>query len=107
MSERHKMKPTVSEEDRLRLVPLRLNARAWGIALGLFFGLGLFLATNLLVLKGGVTVGPHLRLLGVFLPGYRVTFAGSLVGFAYAFIIGYGFGWTIGRVYNALVRSSD
>jgi hypothetical protein len=107
MSERDRMRPTASRDDQLPQVPLRLNARAWGVAVGLFFGLGLFLATNVLVLRGGPPVGPHLGLLRAFLPGYRVTFGGSLVGFAYAFVIGYGVGWTIGRVYNALVRSSE
>jgi len=79
---------------------LRLNARAWGIATGLMFGLTLFVATNVLVLKGGEVIGPHLGLLGVFLPGYRVTFLGSLIGFVYLFVIGYGFGRLIGEVYN-------
>lgn len=83
---------------------LRLNARAWGVAFGLVLGLGLFLATNILVLRGGEVVGPHLSLLGVFLPGYRVTFLGSLVGFVYLFVIGYGLGRLIGEVYNRLVR---
>jgi hypothetical protein len=91
-------------EDGLSTFPLRLNARAWGIAMGLLFGFGLFVATNILVIKGGPTVGRHLGLLGAFLPGYRVTFGGSLIGFLYAFVIGYGGGWTIGRVYNALAR---
>jgi hypothetical protein len=83
---------------------LRLNARAWGVAFGLVLGLGLFLATNILVLRGGEVVGPHLSLLGVFLPGYRVTFLGSLAGFVYLFVIGYGLGRLIGEVYNRLVR---
>jgi hypothetical protein len=83
---------------------LRLNARAWGVAFGLVLGLGLFLATNVLVLRGGEVVGPHLSLLGVFLPGYRVTFLGSLLGFVYLFVIGYGLGRLIGEVYNRLVR---
>jgi hypothetical protein len=93
-----------STEEDLSAFSLRLNARAWGIALGLLFGLGLFVATNILVLKGGPTVGRHLGLLGVFLPGYRVTIGGSFIGFAYAFLIGYVVGWAIGRVYNALAR---
>jgi hypothetical protein len=83
---------------------LRLNARAWGVAFGLVLGLGLFVATNVLVLRGGEVVGPHLSLLGVFLPGYRVTFLGSLLGFVYLFVIGYGLGRLIGEVYNRLVR---
>lgn len=84
--------------------PARLNARAWGVALGLLCGIGLFLATNILLLKGGPVVGPHLALLGAYLPGYRVTFAGSLIGLGYGIVIGYGAGWLMGRVYNALVR---
>ena len=83
--------------------PARLNARAWGIALGLLGGLGLFVATNVLVLKGGPVVGPHLGLLGAYLPGYRVTFGGSVVGLGYGLLIGYCAGWLIGVVYNSLV----
>lgn len=93
-----------SIDDRPATFSLRLNARAWGIALGLLFGLGLFAATIVLVLKGGPAVGRHLGLLSAFFPGYRVTLAGSFIGFVYAFVIGYGVGWTIGRVYNALAR---
>ena len=84
---------------------LRLNARAWGIAVGLLFGLGIFLATMVLVMKGGKTVGPHLALLGQYLPGYRVTWLGALLGFVYLFVIGYGVGRIIGAVYNALART--
>lgn len=82
----------------------RLNARAWGIAMGLFLGFGLFFATNILVVKGGPAVGPHLSLLRVYFPGYRVTFFGSLIGFVYAFVVGYALGRLIGTVYNFLVR---
>ncbi len=88
----------------LNAVLATLNARAWGISVGLLMGIGLFVATNVLVLRGGATVGPHLSLLGVFLPGYRVTFAGSLVGFVYAFVIGYGMGRLVGTVYNAMAH---
>lgn len=89
---------------QLHDVLLRINARAWGVAFGLMLGLGLFLATNILVLRGGEVVGPHLSLLGVFLPGYSVTFVGSLIGFVYLFVIGYAFGRLIGEVYNRLAR---
>ncbi|MEO8294940.1 MAG: hypothetical protein ABI613_05435 [Gemmatimonadota bacterium] len=83
---------------------LRLNGRAWGIAFGLLLGLGIFIATNLLVLKGGPRVGQHLSLLRVFLPGYKVSFLGSLVGFVYAFVFGYALGRLVGTVYNRLVK---
>ena len=81
----------------------RMNLQGWGIALGLLLGLGLFVATNVLVLRGGEHVGPHLALLGLYFPGYRVTFVGSFIGFVYAFVLGYGLGRTIGVIYNRLV----
>jgi len=84
---------------------LRLNARAWGIAVGLLFGLGIFLATMVLVMKGGATIGPHLALLGQYLPGYSVSWHGAFIGFVYLFVIGYGVGRIIGGVYNALART--
>ncbi len=71
--------------------------------MGLLLGLGLFIATNVLVLKGGPDVGRHLGLLAAYFPGYRVTFLGSLVGFVYAFVLGYAIGRLIGGVYNRLV----
>ncbi|HXH09777.1 MAG TPA: hypothetical protein VNP04_08465 [Alphaproteobacteria bacterium] len=81
---------------------LRLNATVQGIATGIVAGLGVFIATNLLVLKGGEVIGPHLSLLGHFFIGYRVTLAGSLVGFAYAFIYGFAGGYLVARLYNRI-----
>jgi len=95
----------MTEAEDMRTTLLRLNARAWGIAIGLLLGLGLFIATVVLVLRGGAQVGPHLSLLGVFLPGYRVSIAGAFIGFAYAFFIGYALGRLIGLVYNAMARA--
>ncbi len=82
---------------------LRMNERGWGVALGLLFAIGLFFATNFLVLRGGDTVGAHLGLLSIYFPGYRVTFPGSLIGSAYAFALGYILGYTVGIVYNAMI----
>jgi hypothetical protein len=70
--------PVLEEVVLTRL--LRLNAAVHGLVTGLVAGLGLFIATNWLVLKGGEVVGPHLALLGQFFVGYRVTFVGSLIG---------------------------
>ncbi len=91
-----------AEDVQERRTLARLNARAWGIATGVLFGGGLFVATNVLVLKGGNPVGPHLGLLSIYFPGYRVTFLGSFVGFVYAFVLGYAVGRVIGEVYNRL-----
>jgi tetrahydromethanopterin S-methyltransferase subunit B len=92
-------------QEQLKTTLLKLNARAWGIALGLLLGLGLALATIVLVFRGGPSVGPHLSLLALFLPGYSVSIAGAFIGFAYLFVIGYAIGRLIGSVYNKLARS--
>ncbi|MCL4523061.1 MAG: hypothetical protein M1453_09155 [Acidobacteria bacterium] len=93
------------EEDQLAKAVVRLNAKLMGIVLGTLLGLGLFLATNFLVLKGGENVGQHLILLSQFFPGYSVTFLGSLVGFAYAFAVGMVIGSVLGAVYNKVARA--
>lgn len=95
-----------AEDRAFQDVIQQLNGRAWGIAMGLLLGIGLFVATNFLVLKGGQEVGPHLALIGEYLPGYRVSFVGSLIGFVYLFVIGYGIGRIIGAVYNRMVSVS-
>jgi hypothetical protein len=97
----------VEPQDEVKTTLLRLNARAWGIAIGLLFGSALFLVTIVLVMRGGARVGPHLGMLWVFFPGYRVTVGGAFIGFAYAFVIGYAVGRLIGLVYNALARSES
>jgi len=79
---------------------VRLNATVHGIVLGLVVGLGLFVATLWLVLKGGPVVGPHLALLGQFFIGYRVTLVGSFVGLAYGFVTGFLVAFIVTTLYN-------
>ena len=91
---------TQDEVRDVRRAMMRLNAQAWGISLGLIFGLGLFAATMILVVKSGANVGQHLSLLANYFPGYRVTTLGAFIGFVYAFVVGYGVGRIIGTIYN-------
>ncbi|MES2304446.1 MAG: hypothetical protein V4558_03025 [Gemmatimonadota bacterium] len=91
---------TKEEEREVRRAILRLNSQAWGVSFGMLLGLGLFIATVVLVVKGGENVGAHLGLLSVYLPGYRVTWPGAFLGFVYAFVIGYALGRLVGTVYN-------
>jgi hypothetical protein len=85
---------------RPRATVIRMNAAAMGIVIGLLCGIGLFAATNYLVIKGGDVVGPHLALLGQVFIGYKVTFFGSLIGFAYASVVGFVAGYAGSRLYN-------
>src|ERR1044071_2477910 len=89
-----------SLEDIVLTRVLRLNATVQGVVTGLVAGLAIFIATNWLVLKGGDVVGPHLSLLSHFFIGYRVSFVGSLIGFAYGFLTGFGIGYFVARIYN-------
>jgi hypothetical protein len=85
----------------------RLNATLSGLVAGMICGLGLFVATNWLVLKGGTVVGPHLQLLGQYFIGYRVTFLGSLIGFVYAFISGFVVDYLVATLYNVFAQARD
>jgi len=97
---------TIEEQQVFRQQIVHIHEQGWGIAFGLVLGIGLMAATNILVAKGGATVGPHLGLLSLYLPGYSVTFAGSLIGFVYAFVIGYGCGRVVATVYNHLTDTT-
>jgi hypothetical protein len=52
------------------------------------------------LVRGGEVVGPHLALLGQFFIGYRVTFAGSIIGFLYGMGLGFVVGYMIAGLYN-------
>ena len=95
---------TPPEEERLVHAIVVLNAKIFGLILGIVFGLLIFIATNFLVLKGGKVVGPHLQLLGQFFIGYRVSFLGSIIGFFWGFAVGSLIGTTIGWIYNRIVE---
>jgi hypothetical protein len=104
----------VNHEERLEEAVLtrllRLNAMVYGWVTGIVAGLALFVATNWLLIKGGPigpegepVIGPHLWLLSQYLIGYKVTFWGSLVGFAYGLVLGFAVGYFAAQVYNWLV----
>lgn len=96
-------KPNISEEEQIRKAVVRLNGHILGFVMAVIGALAIFIATNWLVLKGGEVVGPHMGLLDQFLIGYSVTFTGSLVGAAYAFVIGYAGGLFVAMVYNWVI----
>lgn len=99
------------DEEKLFGAVVRLNAKVLGLALGILFGLVIFVATNWLVIRGEYItasgeryeVGRHLQLLSQFFIGYRVSFVGSIIGFLYGFALGTLGGALIGWIYNAIV----
>ncbi len=81
----------------------KLDGLALGISLGTLFGLAIFFATNILIIKGGDVVGPRLVLLNNYFIGYEITFTGSLIGLAYGFASGFILGWLIAFLRNFVV----
>jgi len=81
----------------------RMDPVALAVALGSIWALMLFLATTILLLKGasdGHQVGTHLGLIGIYLPGYDVTWAGGLLGAAYLWVIGAIAGFFLAVLWN-------
>jgi protoporphyrinogen oxidase len=87
-------------DERIAEIFPRIDGMALGVASGAVSGLLLFLATMILVLKGGLMVGPHLHLLGQFLPGYSLTPAGSVLGLMYGLGVGFLAGWSFAFLRN-------
>jgi len=83
----------------------KLDALALGISVGTLFGLAVFLATAVLIFKGGDEIGPNLALLSQYFIGYEVTPLGSLSGFFYGFIVGFVVGSLVAVLRNTIVSS--
>ena len=81
---------------------IRLEAVIQGLVLGIMTGAGIMVATLVLVVRGGPVVGPHLALLGQFLPGYQVSVLGSLIGFFWAALYGFVVGYLVSTLYNRI-----
>lgn len=94
---------TESEQRAIREAFEGTSEQGWGLALGFLAAFGLFVATVVLVARGGPDMGRHLGLLAVYMPGYSVSWPGAFVGAAYMFFIGYGIGRTIATIYNRTV----
>jgi hypothetical protein len=69
-----------------------LHKRAFGLAVGVASGLGLMLATWVMLLRGPVP-GENLNLLTHYFAGYSVTWAGSIVGLVWGLVTGFVAGW--------------
>jgi hypothetical protein len=85
----------------------RLRASVMAVVFGLCGGVGLFVATAWLLLRGGLMVGKTLSLLGNFFPGYTVTWGGAFVGFVYGALLGGIIGWSLAWLYNMIAYLRD
>ena len=81
----------------------RMDPVAMAAAIAVLLALGLTGATAALLLQGappGVPIGTNLSTLGNILPGYSVSWMGSLKGAAWAAVIGAAIGFLIAAFWN-------
>ena len=90
-------------EEVLAAAFARYDPPALGAAVGLVLGAGLFLATAIAILRGPEGADRVLGLIGQYLIGYEVSWAGAAVGLLGAGIGGFLFGWLLARAINGLI----
>lgn len=81
----------------------KLDPVALAIAHGSIWAILLLLATAFLLLKGspeGFNTGEHLGLLGIYLPGYQVSWGGGLLGAFYMWLLGAAVGFILAVLWN-------
>ena len=80
-----------------------MDAPALAISVGVLCALTLFLATAILLLQDvpeNYPIGPHLGALADYLPGYSVSWPGSVIGAVYGFFGGGVIGLIIAIYWN-------
>ncbi len=80
---------------------MKLDVRAFALACGILWGLGLFALTWWIIAFDGATGEP--TLLGRLYRGYTISAAGSFVGLVWAFLDGLVGGAIFAWLYNLLV----
>ena len=82
----------------------RLDPTALGTAMATVSAVALWLATAVLLVRGGPVVGPHLSRLAYYLPGYSVSWPGAFVGLVEGALAGFGAGVLVALLWNAYHR---
>ena len=92
----------------------KIDPLALGVAVGVVSGLGIFMASAILLLRSGPVVGPTLSLLGNYLIGFEVTWTGAVIGLFEGGMSGFAVGALAAglrnsalKVYAKIVRSRE
>jgi hypothetical protein len=83
---------------------MKLNAKAVALSAGTVWGLIVFLATVVMLLRG--YPGSNLSNLGGIYIGYSISFAGSIIGFIWGFVSMFIVAWLFAFLYNKFSDST-
>jgi len=81
---------------------MKLNIKAFALACGIIWGIGLFALTWWIIALDGAT--GEVTLIGKLYRGYHITPLGSLIGFIWAFFDGLIGGAIFAWLYNLLTK---
>ena len=81
-----------SEDKVIEVAFAKIDPLAFGIAVGVVSGIVIFMASAILLLRGGPVVGPTLSLLGNYLFGFEVTWVGAVMGLLEGGVLGFAVG---------------
>jgi len=80
---------------------MKLNAKAFGLAAGIFWGLGLGLLTLISIITGGFGNTLLYPITELYI-GYEVSYLGALIGLIYGFVDGFIGCYIFAALYNLL-----
>ncbi len=83
---------------------MKLNKLAFALAVGIVWGLIVFLVTNIDLMRGGT--GEHLSRLAQIYVGYTVSFLGRIIGLLWGFVTMFLAGWIVAWLYNRLSEAA-
>ena len=81
---------------------MEIRKRAFGLAIGLFWGLVILLGTWFLLLRG--SPGEIFSKASSFYIGYSYSFGGAIIGFVYGFVTGFIAGVFIAWLYDIFCK---
>lgn len=98
--------PSTAAQERVMLLRAfsRLDPLALGVAIGVLFGVGIAIATAVLLIESGAAVGLHLYRLAFYLPGYEVSWPGAFIGLFEGGIAGGLLGAALAWLWNGYHR---
>jgi hypothetical protein len=94
-----------SEDKVIEIAFAKIDPLALGVAVGVVSGLGIFMASAILLLRSGPVVGPTLTLLGNYLFGFEVTWAGAVVGLFEGGLLGFAVGALAAGLRNRALKA--